>query len=183
MSRLTLRILQLSLTLLGTPLAAAQMAPMMGTAAQMAGPSVSQLGALSGHPFDVAFVQAMTLHHRGAVQMARQELAAGTDGRVRKAAAAVVAAQQREIGLMSGWLKGWRAAAAGGAGHMALPGKGQTDRWFLNEMIPHHQSAVQLARLALVRSQDGRVRSLARQIIAAQTAETLQYRGWLRAMP
>ncbi len=53
---------------------------------------------------DVAFVQGMLAHHKGAVEMAQVELAHGTDADARALARAIVAAQDREIVWMERWL-------------------------------------------------------------------------------
>ncbi|OGA60806.1 MAG: DUF305 domain-containing protein [Betaproteobacteria bacterium RIFCSPLOWO2_12_FULL_65_14] len=48
---------------------------------------------------------------------------------------------------------------------------GDVDRDFLAMMIPHHEGAVEMARLALVHGRDPVARRLAEDIIASQTAE------------
>lgn len=53
---------------------------------------------------DVAFVCAMIPHHRGAIDMAKAELAHGDDPFARGLAEAVVAAQEQEIAEMLAWL-------------------------------------------------------------------------------
>jgi uncharacterized protein (DUF305 family) len=58
--------------------------------------------------FDAAFVAAMTAHHRGAVQMADDQLSAGRDPRLRAMAHAIRHEQQGEIALMHG-VRGWQA--------------------------------------------------------------------------
>jgi uncharacterized protein (DUF305 family) len=55
---------------------------------------------------DVAFVCSMIPHHRGAIDMARAELAHGDDPWARELATAVIAAQEQEIADMLAWLEG-----------------------------------------------------------------------------
>lgn len=53
---------------------------------------------------DVAFTCSMIPHHRGAIDMAKAELAQGDDPWVRSLAEQVVAAQEQEIADMLAWL-------------------------------------------------------------------------------
>jgi uncharacterized protein (DUF305 family) len=57
----------------------------------------------SGNP-DADFVRRMIPHHRGAIDMAKIELANGKDPEIRKLAEAVVTAQEAEIKQMQNWL-------------------------------------------------------------------------------
>jgi uncharacterized protein (DUF305 family) len=55
---------------------------------------------------------------------------------------------------------------------MHAPGfTGNPDVDFLAMMIPHHQGAVEMARLALIYGKDPLTRRVAEEIIASQTAE------------
>jgi uncharacterized protein (DUF305 family) len=53
----------------------------------------------------------------------------------------------------------------------AAPMSGDADRDFLAMMIPHHQGAVDMARLLLVHGRDPLTRQLAEEIIASQQSE------------
>lgn len=52
------------------------------------------------------------------------------------------------------------------------------DAAFLEEMIPHHQGAVEMARMVLVTSKRPELITLANDIIAAQQKEINMMRGW-----
>ena len=61
---------------------------------------------------------------------------------------------------------------------MHSPGyTGQPDSDFLSMMIPHHEGAVEMARLVLIHGRDPMVRQIAEEIIASQTVEIAAMRG------
>ncbi|KWX01179.1 Uncharacterized protein LI90_2207 [Carbonactinospora thermoautotrophica] len=55
------------------------------------------------------------------------------------------------------------------------------DVTFAQQMIPHHQQAVDMAELAETHAQDAEVKKLAAKIQAAQAPEIEMMSGWLRA--
>ncbi len=54
---------------------------------------------------DVAFVCSMIPHHRGAIDMAKAELAHGDDAWAKQLATGIIAAQEKEIADMLAWLE------------------------------------------------------------------------------
>jgi uncharacterized protein (DUF305 family) len=61
----------------------------------------------------------------------------------------------------------------------ALPATGaEFDQMFIDMMVPHHESAVEMAKLALEKAQDPTIRQMAEDIIAAQQQEITQMRDW-----
>ncbi|MFB9968901.1 DUF305 domain-containing protein [Pseudoroseomonas cervicalis] len=62
---------------------------------------------------------------------------------------------------------------------MAVPLTGDTDRDFAAAMIPHHQGAIDMARIQLRHGRDPAMRRMAEEIIAAQEKEIAELRAFL----
>jgi uncharacterized protein (DUF305 family) len=81
------------------------------------------------------------------------------------------------VGLL---LLGGGAAVALGIGRgEPVPGTDSVDAGFARDMSRHHLQGVQMANLALDRSEDAEVRQLAFDISATQTNQTGRMQGWL----
>ena len=65
------------------------------------------------------------------------------------------------------------------AGMEHAPLSGNPDRDFLNQMVPHHQGAIDMAEALLVYGKDPELRQLAKTIVAEQQNEIQLMRLWL----
>jgi uncharacterized protein (DUF305 family) len=63
---------------------------------------------------------------------------------------------------------------------MSIAFSGNADVDFVKGMIPHHQGAIDMAKVVLEHGKDPQIRRLAREIIKAQNSEISMMRAWLK---
>lgn len=73
----------------------------------------------------------------------------------------------------------YKAAMNAMMGEMMIPYSGNADVDFVKGMVPHHQGAVDNARIVLQYGTDPEVRKFAEAVIAAQEAEIKWMNEWL----
>ena len=146
----------------------------------------------NGEYSDESFIDAMAPHHQGAVEMAEVALENAEHPELRQLAENIVADQRAEIEQ----LRAIKQREFGSSevplemspdememmGMMEDPGRLANeepfDRAFIDEMIQHHESAIEMARLAQESTDDPEIRELARGIVEAQEAEIEQMTSW-----
>lgn len=148
--------------------------------------------AAAGNGTDRAFVAEMIPHHEGAVEMATIAQERGESPFVKQLAENIVSSQTKEIGELRSEDK--ELADAGvkpgklGDGHTSMGMSEDTaslktaepfDRAFLKMMLPHHTSAVAMAKIELADGEDPELKALAQEIIDAQEREITEMRGQL----
>ncbi|ROR65352.1 DUF305 domain-containing protein [Agrococcus jenensis] len=149
----------------------------------------SAAGSSEANAADEMFVTGMIPHHQQAIEMSEMVLEKdGLDPRVADLAERIRAAQAPEIEQLQGWLDEWgvEASADGGhGGHGAGGGMMSEDDMqaledadgaeastlFLQQMVAHHEGAVEMAEVEVADGQHPDVVALAQQMADAQSAE------------
>ncbi|MCW6050949.1 DUF305 domain-containing protein [Lyngbya sp. CCAP 1446/10] len=154
--------------------------------------------------YDLRFIDGMTVHHQGAINMAKDVLNKSKRPEIKKLANNMIAAQNREINQMKQWRKNWYAKAentpmayhAQMGDMMAMtPEQMQSmmmsmdlgaadaefDLRFLNAMIPHHEGALVMAEDALKKSKRPEMKKLSQEILTSQKQEIEQMKEWRQA--
>lgn len=154
--------------------------------------------------YDLRFIDAMILHHQGAVVMAKEALSKSQRPEIKKLASEIINAQDKEINEMKQWKKAWYPNASNTPvayhsemGHsMAMSSEQmnsmmmnmdlgaadkQFDLRFLNGMIPHHEGAITMASDAESKSQRPEIKKLSENIITSQQPEIDQMTQWKKA--
>ena len=160
----------------------------------MAGIMKGMMMQMTGKP-DLDFVQGMMPHHQGAIDMAKVVLQYGKDPEIKKLAEGVVKAQEGEIAFMKDWLtkadqaafpvvpdsaKANEQAMSVMMKNMSATYSGDADVDFVNGMIPHHQGAIDMAKVAQQYAKDPSLLKLAGDIVGAQEGEITFMKDWLK---
>jgi uncharacterized protein (DUF305 family) len=149
------------------------------------GSSASASPAADVNNADMQFTMMMIPHHEQAVEMADMILAKdGIDERVITLAEQIKAAQGPEIELMESWLDEWGTPMGDmdGMDHGGMMSDtdmqaledatgAEASRLFLEQMIVHHEGAIEMAQDEVDNGQNPDVVTLAENIIASQTTE------------
>lgn len=146
---------------------------------------------------DQHFIEQMIPHHEGAIIMANLALEKAERSEIKILAQAIVKAQSDENQQMKSWYKDWfdkdvskDSAMMGGmmsqgGMHMgssqdisALKNAADFDKEFIEQMIPHHQMAIMMARMLEAGTNRPEMQQLAKNIIKSQSEEIQQMQGW-----
>lgn len=63
---------------------------------------------------------------------------------------------------------------------MDIPYSGDADADFIRGMIPHHQGAIDMARIVLAHGKDPEIRKLAENVVRDQEKEVAMMKDWLK---
>ena len=156
-------------------------------------------------PFDRQFIDRMIPHHAIAIRSAQHMISDSRRLELRDLADAIVESQSEQIEQMRAWRDEWygdpgpeyvyqddgwgdgigwddngmMGQSGGIMDRDSMMDGDASDAMFLRMMIPHHEQAIQMSRVALERAEHPEIRQLAEQILAEQSAEIKLMRGYL----
>jgi len=152
-------------------------------------------------PFDLQFIDGMTMHHEGAIMSSEHMISDSKRPELRELAKNIGESQSTQIDQMQEWRDDWYPDAEQTSGMPAgamdemmrggmmegmmggsmqeMMGGNATDEMFLRMMIPHHQMAVDMSEKALDEAEHPELENLARKIIDEQKAEIELMEGYL----
>lgn len=154
------------------------------------------MAAVSGEEYDKLFLINMISHHQGAVDMANLAQKNAKHQELKDLAKSIVTAQNGEISNMTAWQKTWNYPASSGTAMMDHSAMGMQDtnagmmnalkdktgdafdKAFMEQMIMHHQAAIDMAASGKANAQHQEVREVTAAIISAQTKEIKQMKQW-----
>ncbi len=141
---------------------------------------------------DRHFIEEMIPHHEGAIVMAELALQKATRPELKSLATAIITAQKSENEQMKAWYRDWfgsepsnTSSMGGMMGHggmgmqmMSMEGDLSTlksaenfDLEFIDQMIPHHEMAIMMARMLAANTNRPEMKTLAGNIISSQSKE------------
>lgn len=145
-----------------------------------------------GEYSDEMFIDMMVPHHRGAIEEAEVALENAEHDELKQLSRDIISAQESEIEELKDIKEeeygtreipdGMSSSDMEGMGMMEDPqelaDKDPFDRAFIENMIPHHEAAIEMAEVAREESNTPRITEMADAIVEAQTEEIDQMQSW-----
>ena len=154
--------------------------------------------------FDIDFANMMIPHHQSAVDMAQMYLPKAKDEKIKTMAQNIIDEQKKEIEELKNLIANHKPAAKGdehaGSGHAggehnelmtamntmmdkmkAMKMTGDADKDFVMMMIPHHQSAVDMAENEISHGKHVEMKKFAQKVIDGQSKEIKEFEAFLSA--
>jgi uncharacterized protein (DUF305 family) len=163
--------------------------------AQEKSASLKHLEGLEGEGFERDFLKLMIHHHQSGIEMAELAQSKASHAEVRELGEKIVAAQRRETGEMTGWLRDWfkadpqphfrdEASEKKMQRQMeklkAAEGE-EFDRLFLEAMTMHHRDGIAMAKLAPGKAKHEELAEAAKKMADDQSREVEQMMAWERS--
>lgn len=149
------------------------------------------MGGMHGNgEYDQLFIDSMVPHHQAAIDMAQVACDKSEHPEIAQLAASIATSQRDEVATLKAWRKTWYGndtiPAWIGEPHMAgmdvdlkqLATAAPFDKAFIDAMLPHHQSAVDMAAEAQTKATHPELKQLAYDIVVTQQREIAQMKAW-----
>lgn len=149
---------------------------------------------LSGD-FDLDFAKMMKIHHQAAVDMSKIELAKGDNAEVKTMAQNILNAQKAEIAELQMFIDKHKMSAMNQHDKMhdqlmtsmkdmeedmkMMKMTEDVDKHYVSMMIPHHESAVDMAQMQLKHGGNEALKKMAQMMINDQTKEIAAFKDWM----
>lgn len=164
--------------------------------------SQSSSSGASHNDQDVMFTQQMLPHHQQAIEMSDMLLAkgSGVNADVVTLAKQIKAEQDPEIKTMTGWLAAWNEPTQmpnmSVMDHSSMSGMmsdsdmqdlqkaspQDAGKLYLEQMVEHHTSAVDMAKIEVDKGKNADAVALAKSIVTSQTEQITQMKDMLASM-
>ncbi len=160
----------------------------------------AMLQAKTGDAFDRAFIEMMVPHHQGAIAMAKIARREAQHDELQQMAEDMIDEQRKEIRTLKRWFNqwdydhemrmSWRDMSMAMQGHSEPMTMDEMldmlrdsedvefDLMFIDMMIPHHQGAIDMAKIALTNAKHQEIKDMAQMIITSQQTEIDQMQQW-----
>jgi uncharacterized protein (DUF305 family) len=163
-----------------------------GSMGMGSGEMARQMVMENGKYSDERFIDAMVPHHQGAIAMAEVALKNAEHEEVKQLSRNIISSQKAEIEELKAIKKEEFGTSEvpmemsqeqmRGMGMMMDPqelaNRKPFDKAFIDAMIPHHQSAIEMAQVAYEKSKIPAIKELAQNIMSAQQEEIEQMKRW-----
>ncbi len=145
--------------------------------------------------FDLDFANMMIVHHQAAIDMSEEEIAKGTVAQIKTMAGNIITAQKDEIAQLKLFTDNYKMPEAKpnlnemhnqlSEAMKAMMVKmnnmqmsGNADKDYVMMMIPHHESAVTMAKDELTHGKHQGLKKMAQKMIDDQTREIGELKAW-----
>lgn len=151
--------------------------------------------AMTGDDFDRAFLADMIAHHQGAVEMANLALERSNHQEIIELSQNIITAQDQEIAEMGSWQQEWGYNGTESHDHDSMDMSSdmktmlqelqnktgdQFDQAWLEQMIAHHQGAINMAAPGEKNAKHQELKDLTKNVVVAQSKEIRQMQNWQR---
>lgn len=151
------------------------------------------------YPFDQLYIDMMIPHHESIIALSQAAVPRLTDPRLIQMAEAIIATQSGEMSQMASWRETWYGSPAPDTSEHSMMAMLEAmpvgtmdemmhemdaatqvatfcsapdpDLAFIDQVIPHHQMAIDVSKIALKRAEHPEIKETAQAVIDAQQAE------------